>query len=182
MKSKDQKRVLIYCLAMNFTSLLILASLVISFSDGGGYITFGPSQHLYILSIKIDNWLKWTVCLLVIGGLNACEVLTNDFAIPILEFTIYNPEKTHIVGFTINEMNFFANSMWALNSIRKIFMIVVSITQFDLALGSVAISEIAQAYSTRTMLKQRTFVPEQDDIEPLQDMKKQRLLFSEEIV
>lgn len=169
MKFHDQKKILWCCLTINVTTLLILASVVISIYNDQRYITFGPNKHLYILSIKINNWFKWFTCILFIGGLNACEVLTNYFEFYILEFI-----KTQNIEFT--NTHFYVNSLLVLNIIRKIFIIILSIVQFDFALGCVIISELAYAYTTKiNLLKRETFMYESNN-------KAQKILFSEQIV
>ena len=44
---------------------------------------------------------------------------------PILGFNVYNPDKKIITDFSKNELNFLANLMFTINSIKSIFMVII---------------------------------------------------------
>lgn len=156
------------CLMGNFTTLIIVITLAISLNDGSsGYFKMGPGDDLILVSLKINTWTKWGLTLLIIGVLRICDVWVNEIGSPILGFNIYNPDKTHIVDFSKNELNFLANAMWSINSVRGIFMTVIAVTQFDLAFASVIVSEIASIFTIRMLLNAKTFGPELTELDSI---------------
>lgn len=152
------RRKLYYCVAGNFAALAALMCVVTSLNDGSSaYFRWGPNADLVLISVPLNTWARWWCALLFIGILRVCDVWVNEIGSPILGFSVYNPDKKHITEFTKNELHFLANSMWAINSLRGIFMTIVTVTQIDLAFASVVVSELASICATRMLLNEKTF-------------------------
>ena len=83
-----------------------------------------------IISVKIDTYTKYGCLLGMI--INIMKVVSQEIGIPILGFNVYNPDKKHITEFTKLELQ--ANTMFMISSIRSMFMVLVSISQIDIAL------------------------------------------------
>jgi hypothetical protein len=66
---------------------------------------------------------------------------------PVLGFSIYNPDKKIITEFTKNELQFYANSMYLMSSLRYVCELIVTISQLDLAIFSVLASEFASFFT-----------------------------------
>lgn len=159
----DTRKKLIYCLIGNFVAMLAVVLVVSLFKDDSStYLRFGPSDDLILVSIKINTWGKWSGALLFIAVIRGCEVLVNEIGSPILGFNVYNPDKKVITDFTKNELNIYANTMWTLNSLRSVLMVIINITQFDLALSSVIVSELVSIFTVRMLLNEKQFVRDGD--------------------
>jgi len=154
----NKKTKLKLCLFANCMLLFIITGLMITFSDGDKYCRFGPQKNLIILSLKIDTWDKYYTMLMVIAFIKMTKVLIQKLAMPVLNFSIYNPDKTVITEFTKNELQFFANSMYLISSLRSVCELIVTISQLDLALYSVIVSEIASFIGIRILLNEKKFV------------------------
>ena len=61
----------------------------------------------------------------------------------VLGFSIYNPDKKIITEFSKNELQFYANAMYLISSLRYVCELIVTISQLDLAIFSVLASEFA---------------------------------------
>jgi hypothetical protein len=169
MESTRKKRLLRLSILGNFLGLIILCVLVIVFRDPEGtYIRFGPSTGLFLLSVLLDTWPRYFAALGVICALSVSDILVNEIANPILGFSIYNPDKRVIKGFTRNELQAMANTHFAINSIRWTMSVVISVTQIDLALFSAVFKEATTFFTIRYLLNQKEFTTETDDI-PLQN-------------
>lgn len=157
-----------YCLIGNFVVLLVTILLVFLFRDkNSNYFRFGPQSDLILISIKIDTWFNYSFAIFIIGILKIGELIVNDIGSPILGFNVFNPDKKVITDFTKNELNFLANSMWFINSIRNVFGVIISVTQIDLALANVLISEITSIFTIRYLLNEKTFEMESDRVNRL---------------
>jgi hypothetical protein len=154
----NKKNKLVYCVIANFSILLMAVVVVICFHDDESkYFRFGPNKELFLISVHIDTWAKWMVAVILISVFKIGDVVVNEIGSPILGFNIYNPDKKHITDFTKNEINILANSMWFINGIRGVLMSVVAITQIDLALCGVLISELTTVFTIRMLLNEKTF-------------------------
>ena len=83
---------------------------------------------------------------------------------PILGFNIYNPDKKIIKGFTRTELQVQANIMYMMNAIRYALTLQLSIIQIDIAVIAAIFSEIASIPTIYLLLKEKTFV--KDDEKP----------------
>lgn len=62
-----------------------------------------------------------------------------------------------ISDFTRFELQFYGNSMYLLDNIRRVLMIVVNITQVDIALFGVLVSQITGVFTIRMLLNEKSF-------------------------
>jgi len=148
------------CLTLsgNLFLLIIISLLIFIFkSENSEYFRFGPSSDLIVISAVIDNWTKYTSVLLLIGFIKIIDTISNELGMPVLGFNIYNPDKKHITEFTKNELQFYANATFMVSGFRNTLMMVVNVTQIDLALFSTLISELASFYTIRVLLNEKTF-------------------------
>jgi hypothetical protein len=154
------------CLFGNLITMVIVTFMIIIFRDNNSkYFRFGPNKDLIVISVNINTYTKWTILVILISLIKGCEVLVNELGSPILGFRVYNPDCKTIVDFTKNELNFLANSMWFINNFRNILMIVVTISQFDIALISMFISEIVSIYTVRHLLNEKKFIKNEEQLE-----------------
>ena len=96
--------------------------------------------------------------ILVVSIIKIVEVVVNEFGLPLLGFNIYNPDKKIITEFTKNELQFYANAMYLITSIRQVLLVVITVTQIDIALIVCAISELASLYTIRILLNEKEFI------------------------
>ena len=88
---------------------------------------------------------------------NIIKVISEEIGGPILGFNIYNPDKKVITEFTKCELQLYGNAMFALSGVRGIFITLITITQFDIALWSLFVSEMASLFTIRALLNEKTF-------------------------
>lgn len=159
----ESKIKLKWCVIINFILLLVfLVFLDIFESSSNRYWKFGPNANLTVISVHIDNWNKYFVLLILIAFFNISQVIITEIAHPILHFSIYNPDKKEIIDFTKNELQFYANSMYMVDSIRNALMIMITISQVDIAVFGAIVSEIAGIFTVRKLLDEKTFIPKND--------------------
>jgi hypothetical protein len=78
-------------------------------------------------------------------------------------FNIFNDQKKYISDFTKFELQFYAQSLWFLTSIKNGLMLLVSITQIDLTLAKIIYSEIAVMIVIRNILTNKIFVKNKNE-------------------
>ena len=145
--------------------VLNCASLVPVFIFVGIYAKweFGPTKNLRVISVPINTWSRYIVLLLMSSLLKILEVGLNDVGSPNLGFTIYDPTKTKVFGFTRWQLEIEANAMWLSNNIGTIFKTMILVSRLDIALISTFCGEIAGMFVVHYLLNQKKdFIPQYD--------------------
>ena len=147
---------------LTYSILLFLIVIIIScFQTKTKYFRWGVPDEtdipLIIISIKIDNYYKYSCLLFIITLIRIIKVSISEIAEPIITFNIYNPDKTHINDFTKNELQIYSNTLYLIDNLRHVFTLMITITQIDLALYSVIVGEITSVFMIRMLLNEKTF-------------------------
>ena len=157
----DNKSKLRWCSIIYSIFLLIIIGIVFYFQSYDKYFRLGipksNEEPLIVLSIKIDNYYKYSCVLFLIACIRIIKVGVSEIADPVLSFTIYNPDKKNIIDFSKNELQFYANLLYFIDNIRYIFTLMITITQIDLALFSVLVGDITTLFTIRMLLNEKTF-------------------------
>jgi hypothetical protein len=154
------------CVIANFVLLIILTTLLSIFNtQKGKYCKFGPSDDLILIGVEINSWSRYIVLLLFITFMKSTKCVIDEIAHPIIGFNIYNPDKKVIKDFTKIELQIYGNSMYLIDNIRKVFMIMLAISQIDIALWSVVVSEITSIFTIRMLLNEKKFTKDETELE-----------------
>jgi len=84
-------------------------------------------------------------------------------------FSIFNPDKKVIHDFGKVELQIYANLFWLISALRSTINILISISQFDIALLRVIYSELASVYTIRILLNEKQFSTSNDYV-PIVEM------------
>ena len=161
---KNVNRKLKICLICNFLLLLFVMSLVVVFRDDNSkYLRWGPQEDLIIISVAIDDYTRYCMLLFCIMIIKVSDVLIGEIANPIIGSNIYNPDKKVITEFNKNELQFYGNSMYLIDAIKSVLLILVNISQIDIALWGVFVSESASIITIRMLLNEKEFKKSDDD-------------------
>ncbi len=160
-EEKMKYRLRICILTNSCLFILITLTLFFFYDKESSYLRYGPHKDLNVLGIKINTWKHYIGLQFFLAFVEITDVIINEMASPILGFNIYNPDKKEITQFTRFELQFYANSMWLLNSLKRVLMVVVSVSQIDIALLRVVYSEITSFYTIRMLLLEKKF-PKED--------------------
>lgn len=148
------------CILLNVVTLTMVVGLVVGFADKTStYWKFGPSDDLMIISVKISTWAQYALLMCVILVLKVSTVIVSEIGGPILGFSIYNPDKKRIVDFTKLELQVYANIMWFVSGARGLFMVMVGISQIDVAFFGLVVGEIVSLFTIRMLLNEKEFGP-----------------------
>ena len=150
---------LFQCLAANVGLLGLMLGLILEFADESSYFRFGPWDGLRIVGVSINTWERYVCLHAVLLVTQGIDMMVNEFANPILSFNIYNPDKEIITEFTHCELQFFAQSLWLINGVRTALMLIVSISQFDIAVAKVMYTELTGVFTVYCLLSEKTFAP-----------------------
>ena len=160
MKAKTK---LTYCVTGNILLLVVIVIIIIHYQHESKYFRFGPSNDLIVISVNINTNARYLILLLIISLVKITKVVVEEIGMPVIGFSIYNPDKKVITEFTKNELQFYGNTMYLTSSLRYIFEVMVTITQIDIAIYSVIISEITTIFTIRLLLNEKRFPKNEDD-------------------
>ena len=155
---KDINRKLKICVFSNLLLLSFVISIILLFKDDKStYLRWGPQDDLIIISVAINNMTKYFMLLGIITIIKISDVVIAEIASPIIGFNIYNPDKKVITEFTKNELQFYGNSMYLIDAIKAVLLIMVNISQIDIALWGVIVSETTSLFTIRMLLNEKEF-------------------------
>jgi len=160
MKAKTKLK---YCVTGNILLLVVIVIIITHYQHESKYFRFGPSNDLIVISVNINTNARYLILLLIISLVKITKVVVEEIGMPVIGFSIYNPDKKVITEFTKNELQFYGNTMYLTSSLRYIFEVMVTITQIDIAIYSVIISEITTLFTIRLLLNEKRFSKNEDD-------------------
>lgn len=132
--------------------------MIIGFDDGKSkYFRFGPQIDFILISTTINTWTKYCMVMIFVSIIKVSQCFIAEIAHPIIGFNIYNPDKKVITEFTKLELQLYGNLMYTIDGIRDVVMIVMSISQIDIALWGILCSEIASIFTIRMILNEKKF-------------------------
>jgi hypothetical protein len=163
---------IIVCIIGNALILLtVLFTVIILKDDSSKYFRIGPNNDLLIISVKINTYISYILLLVFIAITKLGEVMVEEIGMPILGFRIYNPDAKVITDFGKLELQIMGNLMFVISNIRGILMIVVSVSQIDVALWGVIISNITSVITIRILLNEKKFEKDgQDQSDEMEEM------------
>ena len=142
----------------NFVVLLLIVGTIVGFDDGTSkYWRIGPQEDFILISVTIDNWTKYYVLLIFVATIKISQCVIAEIAHPIIGFNIYNPDKKVIVDFSKIELQIYGNLMYTIDGVRDVIMIVMAVSQIDVALWGVFCSEMASIFTIRMLLNEKSF-------------------------
>ena len=156
-----------YCLIGNTILLIIVIFFVTLCASDSKYFRFGPHDNFIVISVHINNYERYGILLLLISLVNFMKVIIQEIGEPVLGFNIYNPDKKIITEFTKNQLQFFANTMFMVSNVRRVFEIMVTVTQIDIAIFAVVIEQLTCIISIRILLNEKKFILDKYESNPL---------------
>ena len=143
----------------SFIVLLIVAIPIFLLDNGESkYFRCGWHDDFILISVPINDKSRYIYAVIFVVLTRAGEVFIGEIANPIIGFNIYNPDKKVITDFTKNELQFYGNTLYIIDSTRYIFKVMVLVTQIDLAFISMLSGEIISFITIRMLLNEKEFI------------------------
>ena len=147
------------CLGLNIFLLLFISSCITIFASDSKYFRFGPHEDFLLISVKINTQARYIFLLCLIACNNCIKVLISELGEPVLVFNVYNPDKKIITDFTKPQLLFYANSMFFVGNTRRVFELMISITQIDIALFSIIVEQLMSLGTVYFLVSEKEFKP-----------------------
>lgn len=89
--------------------------------------------------------------------MNCIKVVVAELGEPVLVFTVYNPDKAVITEFTRNQLIGYANLMFFVSNTRCVFEVMITATQFDIAVFSIVVEQSASVCTVCLLVREKRF-------------------------
>ena len=154
----DVQRKLQLSILGSFIVLLMVAIPIFILDNGESkYFRYGWHDDFILVSVPINDRPRYICAVIFVVLTRAGEVFIGEIANPIISFNIYNPDKKIITDFTKNELQFYGNTLYIIDSTRYIFKVMVMVTQVDLAFISMLSGEAVSFITIRMLLNEKEF-------------------------
>ena len=92
------------------------------------------------------------------------SIIFNNFTSYDNYYLMYGPNDNLyvITEFTKNELQLLANVMWLINSLTSALFVLITISQFDIAILRIIYSEITTIFTIRLLLNEKEFINEKN--------------------
>ena len=122
------------------------------------YFHIGWSKKFVLISIIIDTPFKYfTLCSFIVVT-NVSEILMDNIAVPIIQFSTYNPYKKTITDFSRCELESFSNLLFFIQISRRFLQIFLTLSQVDIAIISWLSSQYSAYMAIKYLLDNKEFV------------------------
>jgi hypothetical protein len=141
---------------------MVISMSVVLLGRGNQYVRIGPHAELALLSIPIDTWGRYWLTVALLSLTNAIAVFSSEVVQPAIEYPVYNPAHHHISRYSKIELFALTNVKFTCTSVRQVFVILISVTQIDLALWQTLTGSILSCFCVWFILGTKTFQTETD--------------------
>lgn len=146
----------------NFFLLMGIIGIICTFADRT-VLRYGYSKELVVLGVTIDTLDKYLILQCIIFMVEFLHSIIYEYANPIMYFNVFNDQKKYITEFSKFELQFYAQSLWFITSLKHGFMLLVSISQIDITICKIIYSEIAVVIVIRNLLNNKIFIKNKED-------------------
>ncbi|MAD25982.1 MAG: hypothetical protein CMO44_17605 [Verrucomicrobiales bacterium] len=140
--------------------VVCIVGVVFAFSHSSSYFRFGPNSDFTLAGVAIDTTEKYTWLLVAIFLLRATKTLAESYCEIPLTFMIYDDKRQAIdVATELSKRAILCTSLLysTASSMRGLFKILITVSQFDVALADLLFGELIQYMIVHDILSTRTF-------------------------
>ena len=154
MRNINKVRISLGC---NIFLLVFIISIITIFASESKYFRLGPNDDFVLISVSINTNIRYCVLLFLIACNDCIKVLIAELGEPVLVFNVYNPDKKVITEFTKCELLVYANSMFFVSNTRRVFDIMITVTQMDIAVFSIVVEQIISTFTVYLLVSEKKF-------------------------
>lgn len=160
---KDDRRKLTTCVKIN-VCVISIGILICILNADFKKIRFGPSDDLYVVGIQVNTISLYIGFALYIITIQISLLFTEEFALPIIEFTVYNPQCEVIERFEELELMVLSIGVFFTKGILKGLKLLLAVESIDSIILLFLAEEIVTVYTVSILLKQKKFITRTQDL------------------
>lgn len=149
------------CIMINFSIMILFAlSFIFLNNHQSSYFNIGWSNNFVFISVPINTPFSYfTFCGFIIVS-NVSEICMDNVAVPLIQFSTYNPYKKSITDFKRSELEFYSNTIFFIQASKRLLQIFIILSQIDIALISLISSQLSASIAINYLLNQKNFMSE----------------------
>lgn len=124
---------------------------------GSDQLQFGPSDDFVVLSIPVNTWCRFGCLAVAILMIQFMLLLIEEYAEPVVDWTVYNYQCTYVSEFTKWELYIKTNMLYANKDLLKLLRLNLSITRLDVMILVLAAEIVATFYTSWDLMKNKQF-------------------------
>jgi hypothetical protein len=145
------------CLFLNVFLLGFISFFITYFAGNSKYFRYGPNEDFIFISVPIDSYERYALLLFLISLNDIIKVLVGEIGEPVLVFNVYNPDKKVITEFTRSQLLFYANTMFFVSNTRRVFEVLINVTQIDIAIFSIVVEQLISVCTVCFLVSEKKF-------------------------
>lgn len=145
------------CLFLNVFLLGFISFFITYFAGNSKYFRYGPNEDFIFISVPIDSYERYSLLLFLISLNDIIKVLVSEIGEPVLVFNVYNPDKRVITEFTRPQLLFYANTMFFVSNTRRVFEVLINVTQIDIAIFSIVVEQLISICTVCFLVSEKKF-------------------------
>ncbi|MDE2095876.1 MAG: hypothetical protein KGL39_01365 [Patescibacteria group bacterium] len=151
------KHKLQFSIAANAAILVTVLALTGYFAADSTYWRVGWHEELVVIAVVINSGFRYAALVALIALANVSGALAEQFGEPVVDFSLYNPDKRVISEFSRAELFAAAVALRSLASVREVLLLMVSFAQVDIALWNLAITTAVAVCVVCALLREKRF-------------------------
>jgi hypothetical protein len=159
----DDKKKLIICLRINIAVILLGCIICITHADFN-FIKIGPRDDLYMIGVKVNTYFIYLEFAMYSMLMQIALLFTEEFALPVIEFTVYNPQCDAIEGFVDTEMLVYTVLIFITKGALKGLKIYLVTESLDSIILLFLAEELTTVYTVSLLCKTKRFIPKNPDL------------------
>jgi hypothetical protein len=159
----DDKTKLWVCIRINLFVILIGVLICLIHGDFSR-VNIGPRDDLYIIGVQVNNYYLYTVFAIYTMMMQIALLFTEEFALAVIEFTVYNPQCDAIEGFEKIEMIFLTIIVFVTKGALKVLKIYMVTESLDSILLLFFAEESITVITVRLLVEPKKFIPKTTDL------------------
>lgn len=145
-----------FCLRLNLFVIGLCVAFFIGCAEPDA-LQFGPSDDFVVLGVQINTWARYVVFNALIVLIQQALLLTEEFALPYIDFTVYNFKCVTIADFTRLGMQLMTNGIYSSKEALKYIKMMILISRPDALLFTYLAEELLSIVTVYIILGEKTF-------------------------
>jgi len=160
----NDKSIIRIGLLVNVLLLILIIIPIALLGDGKSvYLRVGWHDDFVLIGIPINTRGRYIGVTSFIIIINILNVFISEMVQPKISYPIYNPDQKKIYGFTKNELQIYGNILYLIEATKEIILVLVTITQIDIAMISMLFGEITSIITIRLLLNDKKFIASEEE-------------------
>ena len=152
----DDRKKLTNCVKLNLIVIVIGVLICLKNADLS-LVRIGPRDDLYAIGVQLNTVPFYIGFALYLTIVQITLLFTEEFALPVIDFSVYNPQCEIIDLFDEIELKILTILVFITKGILKSLKILLAVESIDSIILLFLAEEIATIYTVSILLKQKKF-------------------------